>query len=39
MYYSYKDMYQYPDFSMYDPNINTHEYSYKCMFTQIEILV
>ena len=30
MYYSYSYMYQYSYFCMYDPNINTHKYSYKC---------
>ena len=25
-------MYQYSYFCMYDPNINTHKYSYKCIY-------
>ena len=30
--YSYNYMYQYSYFCMYDPNINTHKYSYKCIY-------
>ena len=31
MYYSYNYMYQNPYISMYNRNINTHKYSYKCI--------